>query len=1066
MKNFSTIINDKDIITVEYQKNNAVLFSESQTLTDDQKNQARSNIGLDSISKHSYIELTNEDLNTIIQVGWYRAAANNACANKPTAIGADSFILIVDNLNDTIIRQVLYYGTTMDNYYSRYSANAGTSWTTWDKQTTINNYLQTFIGRKTFGNGIDLRDSLRANGVDGSAGQILTASGGTLAPKWVDMPTIPANVVQYTPQSLTEEEKSQARTNIGAGTSNFSGNYNDLFNKPTILTDVVQTTGQSTTAVMSQKAVTDELAKKATTAQVNAKYTKPESGIPKSDLAEDVKTSLGKADTAVQSDDLSVYAKKAELATVATSGSYNDLSNKPTNYVTTDTEQEITGKKTVVTPPDADDSTQIANTKWVLRNYNAADICYRGVDADTKYAGYYKVAEATLPNWYRVSSARVFVQDFESADNGVLNVNVYAGSTTVDGVATASTTAQVGFLEGTNINGIKGRFFLVVRKQSSTERQPIKVELWYRQTSSYQRISATFLTDISDSRGGLTASNKWVKFTRTGAQEQSYFDEGVVDLTNGFVPNGKFTTTDIALDDYPVTEIYDDSTNNAQFVAGSLRIANSQSARSDTPSSSSKREITFTDKNNVSIASIQSSVGSGWNGLNFNLANKSGDSNSIEFVYDNNVSVWRFNPALASLPIALGEPNRPWTNAYVKNDIYISQTSGQDSGITWRSASDKTNRGIFRHYDDGTTENFVAQSGGFLFRPLDNSNAKSIRVDPAGGALYPEKNAGATLGKESQRWNNAYIQDSINLCTGNSGAPNINVVNTGLTSGTNPTETAYSNLNFGDVNGKNLSVVRSQVDSAGKVSTDLWTRSFGTDYGNYVAFYGKPNATASTNSNIWYFAPATNNNVDLGASGQRWNNGYITNLQLCKVINGGGGNSMIQQDSDTSGAAITVGGTSCPLQMQGKNARPTYRQGSSGTYENLALQSDIPAIPYDGNGLSTGTLGSTSFISSSVTTTVPSRIYVEKDVTISDHSTKIAGVLTASCDTYVPIHAASAINFARLYYIKEDTTVPITGGGTAIGMKYIPAIQLLSASGSTVANTTVTTGSFKFKRID
>lgn len=68
----------------------------------------------------------------------------------------------------------------------------------------------------------------------------------------------------------------------------------------------------------------------ATTAQVNAKYTKPKSGIPKSDLAEDVKTSLVKADTAVQNDDLSVYAKKAELSTVATSGSYNDLNDKPT----------------------------------------------------------------------------------------------------------------------------------------------------------------------------------------------------------------------------------------------------------------------------------------------------------------------------------------------------------------------------------------------------------------------------------------------------------------------------------------------------------------------------------------------------------------------------------------------------------------------------------------------------------------------------------------------------------------------------------------------------------------
>lgn len=55
--------------------------------------------------------------------------------------------------------------------------------------------------------------------------------------------------------------------------------------------------------------------------QIGAKYTKPSTGIPKTDLASDVQTSLGKADTAIQS---------ADLATVATTGSYNDLSNKPT----------------------------------------------------------------------------------------------------------------------------------------------------------------------------------------------------------------------------------------------------------------------------------------------------------------------------------------------------------------------------------------------------------------------------------------------------------------------------------------------------------------------------------------------------------------------------------------------------------------------------------------------------------------------------------------------------------------------------------------------------------------
>ena len=94
-------------------------------------------------------------------------------------------------------------------------------------------------------------------------------------------------------------------------------------------------------------------------------YSKPSGGIPKTDLASSVQTSLDKADTALQSyteqykgtvtgvkinnatknpsngvvdlgtvitshQDISGKADKSSLATVATSGSYNDLSNKPT----------------------------------------------------------------------------------------------------------------------------------------------------------------------------------------------------------------------------------------------------------------------------------------------------------------------------------------------------------------------------------------------------------------------------------------------------------------------------------------------------------------------------------------------------------------------------------------------------------------------------------------------------------------------------------------------------------------------------------------------------------------
>ena len=51
--------------------------------------------------------------------------------------------------------------------------------------------------------------------VDGETGAVLT------------------NAVKTTAQNLTDTQKQQARSNIGAGTSSFSGSYNDLSDKPT-----------------------------------------------------------------------------------------------------------------------------------------------------------------------------------------------------------------------------------------------------------------------------------------------------------------------------------------------------------------------------------------------------------------------------------------------------------------------------------------------------------------------------------------------------------------------------------------------------------------------------------------------------------------------------------------------------------------------------------------------------------------------------------------------------------------------------------------------------------------
>ena len=123
--------------------------------------------------------------------------------------------------------------------------------------------------------------------------------------------------------------------------------------------DIAQSIGQSTTAVMSQKAVTDELNKKASTSEVNAKYTKPESGIPKSDLATSVQTSLDKADSALQSAPVTSVNGKTGVVTLGASDvgalptstkyvvSVNGESGEVKNIAKTNSANTFTGDQTV-----------------------------------------------------------------------------------------------------------------------------------------------------------------------------------------------------------------------------------------------------------------------------------------------------------------------------------------------------------------------------------------------------------------------------------------------------------------------------------------------------------------------------------------------------------------------------------------------------------------------------------------------------------------------------------------------------------------------------------------------
>lgn len=96
---------------------------------------------------------------------------------------------------------------------------------------------------------------------------ICTATGGGYT--WAAVVSDTEDAVTYTAQTLTEEQKTQARANIGAGTSNFSGSYNDLTNKPNIpAATVIDTTLTKSGQAADAKAAGDAIGKKIDAPQV------------------------------------------------------------------------------------------------------------------------------------------------------------------------------------------------------------------------------------------------------------------------------------------------------------------------------------------------------------------------------------------------------------------------------------------------------------------------------------------------------------------------------------------------------------------------------------------------------------------------------------------------------------------------------------------------------------------------------------------------------------------------------------------------------------------------------
>ena len=165
----------------------------------------------------------------------------------------------------------------------------------------------------------------------------------------INLPIVSQTTGQSTTQIMSQkaitDSLSQKADSSSLSSVATSGSYNDLSNKPTI-PEVVQTTGTSTTQVMSQNSITTALGNKADLSNLSTVATSGSyNDLSNKPTIPEVVQTTGTSTTQVMSQDavntaLSNKVDSSNLSTVATSGSYNDLSNKPTipsvtNYTAT-----------------------------------------------------------------------------------------------------------------------------------------------------------------------------------------------------------------------------------------------------------------------------------------------------------------------------------------------------------------------------------------------------------------------------------------------------------------------------------------------------------------------------------------------------------------------------------------------------------------------------------------------------------------------------------------------------------------------------------------------------------
>lgn len=546
-------------------------------------------------------------------------------------------------------------------------------------------------------------------------------------------------------------------------------------------------------------------------------------------------------------------------------------------------------KTSTPTPPDNDDSTQIANTAWV-RSHNQAirgfdGLNYYTVDGVKKYYpadNYFLVAYTDHCTDWKHVCAEMDVVDLDTRRavyklkaSGLLESATSNNVTTYTNKGNIGVTDSFGERLNTGTTDINNEFFLVCR---TTNKGRVRYEIWYNQRYAYNRHKFYFSVDEAHVRTGITQHFTWNKMRVDNAADVAYAKAGVT----AYMDSKKVNPTYIPTSSWGV-DVFKTALSNDESYTN------------------------VTIFNNNLYSTTQVGVSTILNTTPYIDAKIKGYSGYKTIPTSSKTAEYRI----------LSEDK-----GYLGGVRYDRDTNGNSmTRLTATSTLSGACNGVMIYATKGTAETENTSANIWSFAPLTNSNM--------------------SLGTSSKSWSRIWVSANGNYL------PDISMVNPELVNGTVLEETKAVQVIQRDNKGVALTGWRGHVNgTTGTTYSNLYARSFGTNIARTVGLYAKKEATSGTQNDIWQFSPDASNIIDLGSTSNRWYKAYVKRLNISSsiAVNDNGNvvedasngisfagtkatTSMIRfanNDANTYGNGIVIGGGGVVIMGCGESADALY----------------------------------------------------------------------------------------------------------------------------------------------